>query len=776
MHSIFIQFFSSLAVGIYLGDRVSLGDALIFVLSLFIITLLKKLIFKISLSPKVLVISTAAFGIFLYHYAVSESVRPSFPLNEKFVTMTGRIVDLPRHEEDYSSYIVEVRNINYLDKDYKIKEKIYITSEETFSFGDFVEVKGFLKSFPKKLNSGDFDVARYYKAKGIYFKAHAYSMKPSPVTFTNYSPFYYVAALKNFIAEKVYENHTGDTAAMLKAILTGYKDGFSDEYREILNESNTMRFFYPAYMHISLLISLVGLTSSFVKKRYRDILLILLLVFYAFFSVNSHHIIKSGLLAALIIYSKYKIGFSNYIDTLCVTAGALLIINPLMGYEAGFVMSVSANFFIFYFVPPLSEKLTIFKSRRTQRIVSVWVVLSFCMIPLQAYFFHSVSPYAFFLNIIYSPLITALWMLLPLEIILFPIRGNQNFLSYALKGIFFALEKIPKLICYLPFHSINMPRPGVLSISIFYLSLYILRNKYYKLKTNYLPSHFALAVIIGFSISLSFNFFGSINSLEINFVNVGHGDGVVLSLPLREKVLIDGGGSNDYSDHDYGKEVFLPYLKRNGYTKIDLAIVSHYHSDHVRGIIAAMEKLKIREVMMPDCYPDNKYRKEIEALAKEKGIIISYYSKGDKIKFFSGLTIDIISPDAYDLKSTEENDSSFGLRVSYGDFSAIFTGDMTSDVEARHKREWMDCDILKVAHHGSATSSSDEFIDEVMPEAAIISVGANNSYNLPSDEVLKKFYKRNIPVYRTDVYGDISIFADKDGNFRITSFFGDGYN
>lgn len=775
MRSVYLQLFSSLAIGIYLGDRVSAGDALIFVLALVLVTLLGKLIFKLSISPKVLVILTAALGIFLYHYSVSESVRPAYPLNEKFVTMTGRIVDLPKEKEGYTAYIVQVRNMNYLDKDYKMKEKVYVTSEETFSFGDFVEVRGFLGTFPKKLNSGDFDIARYYKSKGIYFKTHAYSITPTDKTFKNYSPFYYVAAFKNYISEKIYENYSGDKAAMLKAIMTGYKDGFSKEYKEVLYESNTMRYFYPGYMHIFLIISLVGITNTFVKRKYREILLMLLLAFYVVFSSNSHHIIKSGILAIAIVYGKHKIGYSNYIDTLSVVVGAMLLINPLSEYEPGFIMSVSANILLFYFVPPIAQRLTFIKSRNTRRIVAVWLVLSFGMIPLQAYLFYSTTPYAFLLNIIFVPVMSALWLVLPLYAIFEPVLGSWNLFSYTLSGLFFYIEKIPKFVCCLPFHSIHIQRPGVLEILIFYLLLYILRNKLYKKKANHISSRFALAVVLGFSITLTTNFVLNINNLKINFVNVNQGDGAVISLPLRETILIDGGGNNDYSDYDYSREIYLPYLKRNGYTNIDLAIVSHYHSDHAKGIIAAIEKLKVKKIVMPDCTPENENRKEIEALAKKKGIPISYYFAGDTIKFYSGLTIDIISPDKKDLSSFDENDSSYGLRISYGDFSAIFTGDMTKSVEQHHKGEWQDCDILKVAHHGSATSSSEKFLEEVRPEAAIISVGANNSYGHPSDEVLERLSRYNIPVYRTDVYGNISVSASKDGIFKITSFFGDGY-
>lgn len=768
MWSQHLQLFVFLAAGIYMGDRISTGDAVIFVLALVISSFFRKIILKKFFSFKTFVIFTSAAGIIMYHYAISDSIRPAYKFNDKYVTVVCKITDLPRHEKNYNIYFADVRTIEYLGEKFAVKERIKITSNDDFKFGDCIKVSGFLNTFPKKLNSRDFDSGRMYKTKGIHFKMYAAESEPAENNIKIYSPAYLSAKIKNAVSESIYKNYDGDTAAMLKAVLTGYKDGFSEKLEEQLYESNTMRMFYPSYMHISFIISLVGGLSAYVSKNKRNMLLVIMLALYAVFNINTHYIVKSALLMVALLYSQRKTGFSNYINMLAITAGSILITNPLIGYEAGFVLSVAANAIMFYCIPPIMEMIKL-KNNKRKRFISTWIVLSVGMLPLQSYFFSTVTPYAFLLNFLYMPLLSAIWSCLPVSIILLPL-GKFNIGMFAIKGLAYFMTIISGTVTKFPGYSISIPCPGILNIAIFYIILYYLRNRFYRRRKHDLPSQAALAVVIGFSITSIFGFSEKINNLEINFVNVGQGDGAVLSIPFRETIIIDGGGSSEFSDYDYGKEIFIPYLKREGHNTIDLAIVSHYHSDHCKGIIAAMKKLNVKEVLMPDCMENNEYRREIEYIAEEKDIKLSYFEAGTHMKFNSGMVLNIISPDANDLNSDNENDTSFGIRVDYGEFSALFTGDITEKTEKNHLGEWHECELVKVPHHGSASSSSEEFIQEISPETAVISVGENNSYGHPREEVISRYEKYGVEIYRTDLHGDITVSAKKNGNYKINTF------
>lgn len=770
MRSIYVQTFAALVTGIFLGDKISAGDALIFSCAVVATAPLRKLVFKKMFSVRVLVVLAAVFGIISYHMAFSEERRELNALNDKYITAVGKIVDLPRSENNLNIYVVEVAEAKYLGVEYTPNEKVRVSSEKEFSFGDSVEVKGFLKKFPPKLNNGDFDASRHYKAKGIYFKMFSDEMEFAQKEIKLYSLTYFVTMLKSRISDRIYENYSGDDAAVLKAVFTGYKDGFSEEFEDMLYKTNTVRMFYPTYLHLSIILSFIGMLGSFCKKNIRDKLFIFLLILYSVYNFNSHYILKTSVLAIVLAYTKMKIGYSSYMEALSAVCTAILLVNPLVCYESGFVLSVSAGILIYYFVPPTASRIKLNIKAATKRFIAVWIVMSIGMVPLNAYFFSMTNPYSFLINLLAFPVLGFLWMAVSVNLMIISVIDMQIITKLTLGMVYF-IRKLPDILCGLPFFTINLPRPSVVIIIIFYLCLFVLyRRKCRRAKDDFAVSA-AGAAIVGLALSCIFAFVSEADDIRINIVNVGQGDGAVVSVPFHETVLIDGGGSSEYSEYDYGKSVYLPFLKRNGYTNIAAAVVTHYHSDHVKGIIAAMKELNINDVIIPDCMENNRYRVEIEELAKEKGIKVSYYTAGNTLKFSSGMEMKIVAPNKEDLQSEDENNRAYGIRLEYGDFSALFMADITAETEFRHLGRWGDCDVLKVGHHGSKTSTSSEFINEAKPETAIISVGENNSYSHPHKEVLETFKENNIKVYRTDLNGNIIVRADKNGEYDVMSFY-----
>ena len=214
----------------------------------------------------------------------------------------------------------------------------------------------------------------------------------------------------------------------------------------------------------------------------------------------------------------------------------------------------------------------------------------------------------------------------------------------------------------------------------------------------------------------------------------------------------------------------MPYLVSHGFGNIDVAILSHYHKDHAEGIIAAAEKLKINTLVMPDADPENKYRKRLEELSEEKKFRIEYLSAGDEIRFKSGLSIKFLAPDSEQEKSDELNDTSLVAHITYGEFDALFTGDSTDKINSSYPEG---VELLKVAHHGSATSDCEEYISHIRPEYAVISVGEDNSYGLPDYEVVDRLKRYGAKVLRTDKSGDIRFKVKKDGKITYKTLKGE---
>jgi competence protein ComEC len=253
--------------------------------------------------------------------------------------------------------------------------------------------------------------------------------------------------------------------------------------------------------------------------------------------------------------------------------------------------------------------------------------------------------------------------------------------------------------------------------------------------------------------------------LEVNFFDVGQGDAIFIETPKNQQVLIDGGPGTKILEK-LGKE--MPFWDRD----IDLIILSHPEADHLLGLIEVLKKYKVENILWTGVIRDTPEYKEWEELIKKEGAKIFIASNGQKIKMTNGISIDILFP----FESVEgkefrnSNDTSIVSRLVLGYNSFLFTGDISETAEKELISEYscanscgfavLDSDVLKIAHHGSKTSSSEDFLKEVSPEIAVISVGKDNSYGHPTQEVLENLNKYGIKVLRTDEAGDIKIISD----------------
>lgn len=247
---------------------------------------------------------------------------------------------------------------------------------------------------------------------------------------------------------------------------------------------------------------------------------------------------------------------------------------------------------------------------------------------------------------------------------------------------------------------------------------------------------------------------------EIAFIDVGQGDAACIITPQGEAVVIDGGEDDSF------KEDILPFLIKRGIFSVDYVIASHYHSDHADGIVDLLENMPVKNLIIPDVDYDDEAKDEMLHLAENKNIAVKEISAPDVIEVSDGLTLRFLFPNSEKFINSDrnENNDSIVLMVNYFDTSVLFTGDIEKEVESVLVREAdIEADILKVGHHGSYTSTSQKFLEEVSPRYAVISVGLGNSHGHPHDAVVKRLDASGARTYRTDRNGNIVFKADKEG-------------
>lgn len=241
----------------------------------------------------------------------------------------------------------------------------------------------------------------------------------------------------------------------------------------------------------------------------------------------------------------------------------------------------------------------------------------------------------------------------------------------------------------------------------------------------------------------------------IHIIDVGQGDAAFIENGDHD-ILIDA-GPGDSADE------LLEYLDDLGVYEIEYAFFSHPHEDHIGGADDVISHYKIENVVMPDYYEETAcYRSLMQGIDYE-GCDLVYTCAGDKF-VIGDITVEIYSPGPR-YKPEDANGVSLIMKVSYGEIDALFTGDAeikNEDFALRNYGDKLDCEILKVGHHGSSTSTSEEFLYAVSPEVALISVGEGNSYGHPHIETLALFNSYLDELHRTDREGDIVIGMTKD--------------
>ena len=236
-------------------------------------------------------------------------------------------------------------------------------------------------------------------------------------------------------------------------------------------------------------------------------------------------------------------------------------------------------------------------------------------------------------------------------------------------------------------------------------------------------------------------------NLTVDFIDVGQADSILI-MTQDKAMLIDAGNNED------GEDV-VEFIKSKGITKLDYVIGTHPHEDHIGGMDDVIKNFDIGTIYMPKITTNTKTYEDVITEIENKNLQISEAKKGDTF-FLGNANCEFMTDSILDKNNL--NLSSIVTRITFGNTSFLFTGD--AETENEETRTWPKTDVLKVGHHGSDTSSSEEFLKQVSPKTAIISVGKDNDYGHPSDETIKKLQNLGTTIYRTDELGTIELISD----------------
>ncbi|WAM36625.1 MBL fold metallo-hydrolase [Caldicellulosiruptor acetigenus] len=263
---------------------------------------------------------------------------------------------------------------------------------------------------------------------------------------------------------------------------------------------------------------------------------------------------------------------------------------------------------------------------------------------------------------------------------------------------------------------------------------------------------------IAFAFSLfSFSFAATQKTLNVNVIDVGQGDSILIRTPAGKNVLVDSGPNT-------AESAVLDFLKSKGSKKLDVIVVTHPHEDHIGNMDVIIQNFAVGKVYAPNVTTNTKAFESFLLAVKNKGLKLTVPDVGQNISPDSKVKMIVLSPNKKD-KYEDLNDYSIVLKVEYGKTSFLLMGDATSNIEEKilHNSKFkamLKSDVLKVGHHGSKYSSTSAFLNTVKPKYAVISVGKDNPYGHPSPLTLSKLKSLGAEILRTDEQGTITITSD----------------
>ena len=686
--------------------------------------------------------------------------------------LTGAVQEVQnRQNNSYQEVILDTQLFQGQKESYHISGKVLLKiygEGLSLQYGDIVKAKVLLQE-PKLIsNFGEFDY-REYLARQKIFLTDSINIEQLKVIGVNkkFSISSLLYNIKESITKKIEIIYHYPHSELVKAIITGNKTEIPQRWELLFQDAGVMHILAISGLHVGIIASALFFILKFIpiigqKNNLRYLTIIIFLMGYAAMTGFRPSVSRATLMFLTLLLATYFNRPYHIYNSLYLAALLILFYQPLFLYDAGFLLSFTVTFFILFLFPILEDKLSILPSYISKPL-AVSLAAWFGMAPLSAYFFYKISYIAILSNLIIVPLLSTILIMglisITLSFVFIPLASILALLNQYLISL---LVGTTNFLTSLPFAYQFVRKPGItLTLYYYFIILLFFYSLYCWSQLNLITKKriFWTITSSGF-IVLFMQIISPLNSLSVHFLNVGYGDSILIKTPQEKNILIDGGGT-PFHDFDVGENIVLPYLRRLGVKHIDLIFLTHPDIDHLEGLIPILKEMKVDMVIDSgiNCQQDT-YLNFLSLIQEDEEI--SYYQAraGDVIKLSPDLQLVVLNPlNRKDYgQQSNFNNHSIVLKLLYKNISFLFTGDIEEKAEMNllSWNTFLQSDILKVAHHGSNTSTTDLFLNQVKPEVAIISVGTNN-FDHPNAEVMEKLEASCQKVFRTDLNGTVLI-------------------
>lgn len=667
--------------------------------------------------------------------------------------------------------------------------------------GDKIRALGTLRVPDKARNPKGFDYRLYLKTKGIgYILSSEYIVLNGIEDGAWWKVKRYLHDKKSEFIETFAREP--EVQGFIKGVIFGDKSGLDDEVCDEFNENMTAHILAVSGLHVGFILSLLRILSGRRKNLFFATVICAFILLYGEITGWNIPTVRSVIVISVGVFSMHLRRQFDLLSATCAAAMTILACNPYLLFGTSFQMSFIAMLGIAFFTKPISYFLG--------EYAAVMTGIQVATMPYTAFVFNSLNPIGILVNI---PIILLASILVPTSIIMLFIDMTTGcfpgIFADVISGIAILTLKMNKLLNFGGSFSLSVISGGLLISFLFYGLVFFISSEQARVwmirreKKLFVSSAVFIMIL---AISAGLPFINSFRNDEIVFLDVGQGDAVHVRayrglLGGEKEILCDGGGSRNYN---IGKNTLKPYFLKNGAEHVDMNILSHLHMDHYKAARELSEVMPVHAVALSSIYSKNfttdnakmSVKVDRKNIFEEKADTRNpfdmsfendaaniknpvFLSVGDEIRVNKDVKLTVLWPkddDKNRLTTDNANEMNMVVMLEYKGVRTMITGDLLKEDEEKMVDYYMDrdggcealrCDILKVAHHGSKSSTCSKFLKEANPQIAIVQVGRNNLYGHPHSETLKRLKRFGARIYRTDENGAVGIDIDHKGKIRV---------